>query len=155
MPEAETMTKYTTLAIYLAPLIFTLPFWLQLMSQQFPQQLGFLNINLAQWFVTTALLYLGVMWVIEIGWSSLSVLADGKELPNITFGAVIFGILAVLTLIFGVLVFLGWYTFNNPSYNLIILIIETLGIGLFARQARTIISESVRSNHLFNIAANG
>lgn len=155
MPEAETMTKYTTLVIYLAPLAFSLPFWLQLIAQEFPQWLSFLNINLTTWYVTTALFYLGVMWVVEIGWSAVSVLADGQEVKNITFGAIIFIILAALTFMFGAFVFLGWYTFTNPTYNVIVTVIETLGIILFLWQARTILSESVRSNHIFNIAANG
>lgn len=155
MPEAETMTKYTTLVIYLAPLAFSLPFWLQLLSQQFPEYFSFLNINIGQWYVTDALFYLGVMWIVEVGWSSVSVLADGQELKNITFGAIIFIILAIITFMFGAFVFLGWYTFTNPEYNVVILVIETLGIILFAWQARTIIFESVRSNHIFNIAANG
>lgn len=154
MPEAETMTKYTTLVIYLAPLVFSLAFFLFLLFPFVPQLAG-ITINLPTLYVTTAIFYLGVMWVVEIGWSAIDVLADGKELKNITFGAVLFGILAVATFAIGAFVFLGWYTFSNPTYNMIILGIETLGIILFIWQARTILSESVRSNHIFNIAANG
>lgn len=154
MPEAETMTKYTTLVIYLAPLVFSIPFWLYLLFPDIPP-LANITINLPVLYVTTAIFYLGIMWIVEIGWSALDVLADGKELKNITFGAVLFGILAVATFAIGSFVFLGWYMFNNATYNMIILGIETLGIILFVWQARTILSESVRSNHIFSLAANG
>lgn len=156
MTDAENMTKYTTLGIYLAPMVFSIPFFLWMLSPFIPQ-LQFLNIqnNLAVWYVTAALGYLTGMWVLEIGWSMVSVHADGGEVKNMTFGAIIFGILAVVTGIFAVMVFLQWYTFANTTYNTIILVVEGLGMALFGWQARTIIWEGVRSNHLFSIAGNG
>lgn len=155
MTDAETMTKYTTLGIYLSPLIFSIPVFLWLLTPVIPQYLQWLNINLATWYVTAMLGYLTGMWVLEIGWSMVSVHADGGEVKNMTFGVVVFSILAIITGIFTILIFFQWYTFSNPSYNVMLLIIEGLGLALFGWQARTIIVESVRSNHLFAIAGNG
>lgn len=154
MPEAETMIKYTTLTIYVAPLIFSIPFWWQLLIPNVPALTNY-NPNLTTWYITTVLAYLAAMWVVEIGWSAIDVVANGKEVKNITFGAIIFGILFAVTLAFAVFVWFGWYTFSNPSYNLLLLIIESLGLILFGWQARTILFESVRSNHIFSIAGNG
>lgn len=154
MTDAENMTKYTTLAIYLAPLLFSIPIFLWLLTPVFTP-LTVLNISLPTWYITTAFAYLTIMWIIEIGWSMVSVHADGGAVKNMTFGVVLFGIMAAITGIFTVMIFLQWYTFTNPTYNVILLILEGLGIALFLWQARTIISASVRSNHLFAIAGNG
>lgn len=154
MTDAESMTKYTTLAIYLAPLAFSIPFFMWILTPFVPQ-LQFLNINLVTWYITASMAYLTAMWIIEIGWSMVSVATDGGSVKNMTFGAIVFGIMAVTTAIFTVMVFLQWYTFTNSTYNFVILILEGLGITLFGWQARTIISEGIRSNHLFAIAGNG
>lgn len=154
MTDAETMTKYTTLAIYIAPLIFSIPFFLWLMVPIVPQ-LQVLNITLVNWYITAAMSYLTLMWVIEIGWSMVSVSTSGGSVKNMTFGVVVFAIMAVVTGIFTVSIFLGWYHFENTTYNVIIFALETLGIILFGWQARTIIWEGVRSNHLFSLAGNG
>lgn len=155
MTDAEAMTKYTTLAIYISPLLFSIPIFLWLLTPVIPQYLQWLNINLATWYITAAFGYLTVMWIVEIGWSMVSVHADGGAVKNMTFGVVVFAILAIVTGIFTVMVFFQWYTFSNTTYNVILLVIEGLGLALFGWQARTIISESVRSNHLFAIAGNG
>jgi len=154
MTDAETMTKYTTLGIYLAPVVFSITFFLWILTPFFPP-LQVLNISLPTWYITSALGYLTAMWVLEIGWSSVSVATSGGSVKNITFGAVLFGIMAVVTGLFTVMIFFQWYTFTNTTYNAIILILEGLGMALFFWQARSIISEEVRSNHLFNIAGNG
>lgn len=154
MTDAENMVKYTTLGIYLSPLVFNIPLFLWILTPFVPQ-LQFLNINLVTWYITAALGYLTGMWILEIGWSMVSVHADGGAVKNMTFGVVVFGILAVVTAIFAVMIFFQWYTFANTMYNFVILLIEGLGIALFVWQARTIISEGVRSNHLFALAGNG
>lgn len=156
MPEAETMVRYTTLGIYMAPLGFSIPFFLWLISPLVPF-LAALNINLAVWYTTAALVYLGAMWVVEIGWSSLDVVLNkGGTTRNITFGAIVFTIMAIVTFAFAILVFTGGYTFGNPAYNAIIVGLVVLGMGLYIWQARSVLKpDGERSNHVFAIGMSG
>lgn len=150
MVEAETMVKYLTLTIYVAPLVFSLPFFFYMFpitSQGFSQLTSLQNA-----YAGVTLFYVGAMYIVEIGWSSIDVaLNGGGRASNVTFAALLFAILAAGSIIFGNLIFFNLYQFNNLTYNIIILGLIIIGLAMYGWQARKIISESVRSNHIFTL----
>jgi hypothetical protein len=157
MVDVEEMTRYTTVAIYMAPVVLSMPFVLWILTpfitQVFPAFAG-LNINLATWYVTFALGYLTTMWILEMFWSSIDVAYNGGEIKNITFGAILFAIMAIFTGVFTGLVYFQLYTFSNVLLNAIIASLEVLGIGLFIWQSRSVLVTGERKNHVFAMGSN-
>jgi len=129
--------KYTVIVLYTGSLWFILGSFLFM----FPFTTAWINAitTPTAYFFGLTVIYVGVIFLVDLAWSTIDLSGAGALKRNVTFGALIFAGMSIFSIIMGILIFFNQYRMDNTTINFGIMAVLGLGCGSVVWHSRSVL----------------